>query len=253
MSEELYGVETMTDTAKFRSSGRSSSKLASCRSGKLAGLTLAMAVALMSGCASYERDHITVGSVPDDYRTRHPIIVSENDQSTDIVIPRHTNSLPLRGRDLVRQMGFKFRGSGASSIAILIPAGSPNESAARHAANDAVKELQEVGIKTGQIVIKHYDASSHGTSATLRIVYTDLTASVASQCGDWNEDILDTAENQNYANFGCANQSNLAAMIANPADLLGPRGMSEIDSTKRTAVIEEWRTKDSNLSIERSE
>jgi len=208
-----------------------------------------MAVALMSGCANYDRDHITVGSVPDDYRTRHPIIVSENDQSTDIVIPRHTTNLPLRGRDLVRQMGFRFRNSGASSIAILIPAGSPNENAARHAANDAVKELQEVGIKTSQIVIKHYDAASHGTSATLRVVYTDLTASVASQCGEWNEDVMDTVENRNYQNFGCATQNNLAAMIANPADLLGPRGMSEIDSTKRTAVIEEWRTKESNLSI----
>jgi pilus assembly protein CpaD len=211
-----------------------------------------MAMALMSGCASYERDHMTVGSVPDDYRTRHPIVVSESDQATDIVVPVNTKNLPLRGRDLVRQMGFRFRSSGANSIAILIPSGSPNEAAARNSAADAVKELQDVGIKTSQIAIRHYDASSHGASATLRVVYTDLVASVASQCGSWDEDVLDTRENVNYANFGCATQNNLAAMIANPADLLGPRGMSEIDSTKRTAVIEEWRSKESNVSIDSS-
>ncbi|MEP4421213.1 MAG: pilus assembly protein CpaD, partial [Nitratireductor sp.] len=36
------------------------------------------AVALLGGCA--KRDSITVGSVPDDYRTNHPIIVSEQDE-----------------------------------------------------------------------------------------------------------------------------------------------------------------------------
>ena len=29
-------------------------------------------------------------------------------------------------------------------------------------------------------------------------------------------------------------------MIANPADLLGPRGETEIDSTRRTNVITDW-------------
>ena len=43
------------------------------------------------------------------------------------------------------------------------------------------------------------------------------------KCGRWPEDILETSENKHYANFGCSYQNNLAAQIANPADLLGPR------------------------------
>ena len=35
------------------------------------------AIGLMSGCAN--RDSITVGSIPDDYRTNHPIVISEKD------------------------------------------------------------------------------------------------------------------------------------------------------------------------------
>ncbi len=62
-----------------------------------------------------------------------------------------------------------------------------------------------------------------------------------SACGQWNEDILDTTQNRNYENFGCATQKNLAAMVANPEDLLGPRGESEIDATRRTNVINDWR------------
>ena len=39
---------------------------------------------------------------------------------------------------------------------------------------------------------------------------------------------------------GVMTQKNLAAIVANPADLLGPRGESEIDSTRRTNVINDW-------------
>ncbi|MGB7288080.1 MAG: CpaD family pilus assembly protein [Salaquimonas sp.] len=215
---------------------------------KITGASLLVSLALMSGCASYNKSHFTVGSIPDDYRTRHPIIVSENETVQDIVIPRHTKSLPLRGRDLARSMGFNFKSSGAKSIAIMIPSGSPNERAAKNAASDVVAEFTQVGIKRSQIIIKHYDAASHGSSATLRLVYTDLSASIDSKCGQWNEDLIDTKDNKNYANFGCATQNNLAAQIANPADLLGPRAMSEIDSTKRTTVIEDWRNTTTDLS-----
>ena len=215
--------------------------------GRVAGIALVISTAISSGCASYNRDHFTVGSVPDDYRTRHPIIVSESERSQDIVVPSHSRSLPLRGRDIVRSMGYKFKASGARSIAILIPSGSANEKAARLSAQDAVTELKTAGISSRHIIVKHYDAAGHGASATLRVVFTDLTASVDSQCGEWNEDILETTANNNYSNFGCATQNNLAQLIANPADLLGPRGMSEIDSTKRTAVIEDWRTTTTDL------
>ena len=43
--------------------------------------------------------------------------------------------------------------------------------------------------------------------------------------------------NLNYANFGCAQQRNLAAQIANPADLIGPRTMTPSDPERRAVVI----------------
>lgn len=214
-----------------------------------AGITLAILATtlVMTGCANYSRDHFTVGSVPDDYRTRHPIVVSESETAQDLVIPRNLRQLSLRDRDVVRGMGLSFRRSGAKSIAVLIPAGSPNEQAARRAASQAVNELVATGIGPAQIAVHHYDASGYGDNATLRVVYTDLVANVASECGKWEEDLTDTKENVNYANFGCAYQNNLARMIANPADLLSPRAMSDIDSTKRTLVIEDWRTTTTEL------
>ena len=54
--------------------------------------------------------------------------------------------------------------------------------------------------------------------------------------------LADTTDNKHYANFGCATQNNLAAQIANPGDLIAPRGMTPIDAERRSNVIETYRT-----------
>ena len=252
--EGLYGVQMMKKidhqgrnaVSRCKSDLRSGTRRPGGRKWMLAGLLAAGTVA-MTGCASYNQDQMTVGSVPDDYRLRHPIIVSENETARDIVIPRNLKQLSLRDRDIVKGIGSDFRRSGAKSIMILIPSGSPNEHAARQAASQAVAELKQAGVGAHQISISHYSAAQHGESATLRIAYSDLAAGIASQCGQWNEDITATSANRNYYNFGCATQNNLAQMVANPADLLGPRAMSEVDSTKRTGVIEDWRDSSTKL------
>ena len=193
------------------------------------------------GCSSFQRDHVVVGSVPDDYRTRHPIVVSQNEISEDIVVPSDARTLSPRDRSVVEAFASRFRRSGTKSLAIMIPSGSHNETAAKHIAYEAAKVMQERGVPRTQIQIQHYAAAGFGEAATLRLVYADITASVPSRCGSWNEDLHNTLENRNYDNFGCATQTNLAAIVANPADLLGPRGESEIDATRRTTVIENWR------------
>ncbi len=43
------------------------------------------------------------------------------------------------------------------------------------------------------------------------------------RCGDWSANLADTASNLPTPNFGCANQHNLAAMVSDPRDLVGPR------------------------------
>jgi pilus assembly protein CpaD len=44
-----------------------------------------------------------------------------------------------------------------------------------------------------------------------------------------------------YPNFGCAQQHNLAAQIANPADLLGPRTMAPADADRRSVIMDRYR------------
>lgn len=72
-------------------------------------------------------------------------------------------------------------------------------------------------------------------------------AYVASQCGLWPADLgiapgADDHLNRPSWNHGCATQNNLAAMVANPNDLLGPRRETPSDAARRQAAINRYRS-----------
>lgn len=230
----------MAVTHKRTDPGSASRSTAPRAARRLLAAVLIASGGLVTGCAYPGNDQVVTGSVGNDYRTRHPIVVSQSETAEDIVISDNARKLSQRDRDLAIDFARRFRRSGASSLAIMIPSGSRNEAAARRLAHQVAGVLQGKGVREGQIYIHHYQASGYGESATLRLVFADIKAGVPSQCGEWNEDIIETSENRNYSNFGCATQKNLAAMVANPADLLGPRGVSAIDSERRTNVIRDW-------------
>ena len=107
------------------------------------------------------------------------------------------------------------------------------------------------GDQTGNVVkvrptqnqdgVAAYDAAAYGPNAPIRLAFFAITAK-AGPCGEWPEDLVEnTVENRNYHNFGCATQANLAAQIANPMDLVQPRGMSAIDAEQRNVVIQDYR------------
>lgn len=56
-------------------------------------------------------------------------------------------------------------------------------------------------------------------------------------CNQSWENLTQTFGNTPYNNFGCALNSNLAAQIADPRDLDGPRPATPVDATRKAAVI----------------
>jgi pilus assembly protein CpaD len=103
--------------------------------------------------------------------------------------------------------------------------------------------LAASGMPPQSIQMRTYPAQS--SVATVRISYPKITAQ-AGPCGIWPEDIgpsmtRDHDENRPYWNFGCATQRNLAAMVAEPADLVQPRAETAAYTARRTTVIEKYR------------
>lgn len=212
-------------------------------------LTLVAAVTalLMAGCAN--RDSIQVGSIPDDYRTSHPIVIGEKDKKIDIPVGLMDRGLSRMQRAAVDGFIADYDRSAAPVVTVLTPYGSPNQNAASLVSADMVKRLRAAGVPEGYILHQPYEAASYGDNAPIRLIYSEMTASTG-QCGRWPADLLDDSENKHWANFGCSYQNNLAAQVANPADFLGPRKQSEVDSTRRGASIDEYRRRTSGWDQE---
>ncbi|TIL32638.1 MAG: pilus assembly protein CpaD [Mesorhizobium sp.] len=200
---------------------------------------LAVAVAaLLAGCA--KRDSITVGAVPDDYRTNHPIVIAEKNEKIDLPVGAGDRGMTRSQRDTLLGFLDGYDKSAAPTLTILIPSGSANEIAATAAGRDFARLAIASGISRNRIVITTYQSVSAEASAPIRVAYVSVKAQT-DRCGRWPEDLMQTSENKHYADFGCSYQNNLAAQIANPTDLLGPRKQSDIDAENRGAVVDVYR------------
>ncbi|MCP4317431.1 MAG: pilus assembly protein CpaD [Hyphomicrobiales bacterium] len=209
------------------------------RSGFSARVVIIAAGAFLAGCANVH--DIEVGSIPDDYRTNHPIMVSEKENTVDVPIARGEKKLNYGRTSIVRGFAAEYRENSSGAVQIMTPVGSPNTAAASHIAGQIKKVLVSEGVPARRIRVQSYQAAAQNDAAPIRLSFMAIGAHVA-QCGKWPEDLVyNTTENKHYQNFGCATQNNLAAQIANPSDLLAPRGMTPIDAQRRDIVIDNYR------------
>ena len=150
----------------------------------------------------------------------------------------------LNASDAQRVQAFaerwKARGQGAMTVSA--PQGSPNQRAAETTMTETVKMLTKLGVPMRSIERTGYPAATHPGEppVTLSFVATAAVATDCSQLG-WTDNLAFTPRNTPWNNFGCATQSNLAAMIANPNDLVEPQPMGDVDIARRAKVFEEYR------------
>lgn len=78
-------------------------------------------------------------------------------------------------------------------------------------------------------------------SGTVRVVVSRMRASVRG-CPDWSRDATIDFENHTSSNYGCAINRNLAAMVADPGDLVrGQAGSTSADPAVSTKAIQVYR------------
>lgn len=202
---------------------------------------IAAVVLLAAGCAS--RDSIKVGSVPDDYRTNHPIVIGERDKTIDLPVGAADRGMTRLHKVALDGFIADYDRKAAPMVGVMVPYGSGNQAAASAVAADLVQRLRKSGVPEGRIMHQPYDAARYGDSAPIRLSYAEMRASTGP-CGRWPADMMENTENKHWANFGCSYQNNLAAQIANPADLLGPRQRGDIDAANRSHAIDQYRDRD---------
>ena len=203
-------------------------------------LAAAMGALALAGCEGYSKHHFEVSAEPASYRQRHPITIGEKERTLDIPVGRSGAELPLASRQAVTGFAQAYARNPSSAMRVMMPTGSHNAHVASAMGSDILEALSNGGVEPDRVEIMHYDASRHGATAPIRLSYHAIAAHVA-KCGVWDHDLSRQTDNRNYTNFGCATQSNLAAIVANPADLLAPRGTTPVDGANRANKIEAYR------------
>ncbi|MDG4899878.1 MULTISPECIES: CpaD family pilus assembly protein [unclassified Mesorhizobium] len=213
--------------------------------GRFRGSAPVLAIALaasLAGCANFHRDSVTVGSIPDDYRTNHPIVIAEKNQKIDLPVGAGDRGMTASQRDTLLGFLDGYDRSAAPALTIAAPVGSANQAAAQAASRDFARLAMAAGVKRNNIIMTSYRSAVPEASAPVRVAFVAVRAQT-DKCGRWPEDLTETSENKHYADFGCSYQNNLAAQMANPNDLLGPRKQSDIDAENRGAVIDVYRAR----------
>jgi len=193
--------------------------------------------ASLAGCVS-QRERSVKGWLVGDPSERHPIKVGSMPVGLNFAVPASANGLTQRqGYDL-RYFLRKYREKTEGPLRVAAPSGGANEIAVIHALGDIRREFKRAGISRHEVQFDAYSGSGRA-SAPIKISYTTFVAR-GPVCGDWSDNLARDPENQHYRNYGCATQKNLAAMIANPRDLIEPRGMTPRDSQRRDVIMDKY-------------
>jgi pilus assembly protein CpaD len=208
--------------------------------GALVGLS-----ALLGACSS-PTEAIITGGVPDDYRLRHPIAITEANSSIVVFVGHARSGLSLAQRSDVAGLARNWVREGTGAVVAEVPVDTANARAAAATFPEIREMLMAGGVPSRAIVMHRYRPVDPQELATIRLSYSRIAATTGP-CGMWPQDLgpslsnPDYFENKPYYNFGCANQRNLAAMIDNPSDLVQPRSETPPYTTRRSEAFEKYR------------
>ena len=185
------------------------------------------ALLLAGSCAAPMNDG--TGTVADPF-VNHPISVEPSYHS--IKLPYSSADEGLMPDDAAHFSVFvaEYMSSGNGAISITAPAGP--------GANAAIgyfgERLAGMGVPRDKILV----GTRQGGGDRVELGFMSYKAHVAD-CGspDWSTNWGDSADNSSPPTFGCATQNNLAAMVADPRDLIQPRTMDDADATRRNTMM----------------
>jgi pilus assembly protein CpaD len=199
----------------------------------------------LGACTHTDQDTPT-GSIPIDYRQRHPIVIQEANQATEVFVGSGRGGLTSAQRSDIAGLAETWLREGTGAIVIDMPVNTPNA----RVATDSLREIRNIlaaaGVPPRGVTIRNYHPTDPRLFATIRVNYPRIRAD-AGPCGVWPEDLGPSIknkgylENRPYYNLGCATQRNLAAMIDNPSDLVQPRSETPAYTPRRGIAFDKYR------------
>jgi pilus assembly protein CpaD len=190
---------------------------------------LAVGSVLVAGSCSVANDGSTISQ---DGARNHPIMVEPSYRDLKV---QYSGADGMSAEEAAKFDAFvaDYRVHGNGSLGISVPSGASSRAAITFFGERAALS----GISRDKILVTTREAGN--SDPRVDVSYIAYTAHTKA-CGDWSENESFTIENHTSANFGCSVQQNIAAMVADPRDLLGPGAMGPVDTNRRAVVMEHY-------------
>lgn len=205
----------------------------------------------LGACASSAPTAISAEYLQGTALSRNEVGVTKRTEFLEISLSPQAGELSDGDRARIRSFVGMYAQRGHGPLVMSLPAASSNPQLAVTAVAEARSIAWEKGIQYDEI-----SGTSHGAGeayAQPLILAFQVYDAVAPECGSKAEhDFGDVASNNNLPTLGCSVRTNLAAMIADPADLLGNRPLGPGDASRREIILEKFRQGESTAA-ERSQ
>jgi pilus assembly protein CpaD len=190
---------------------------------------LAVAALIALGSCATTPDK-SPGMVMPDGAANHPITVEPSYRSLKLDWAPQVGGLAPAEQVQLDAFISDYIAHGNGSIAVSAPAVMGGQDASGYFA----ARINSMGVSRDKILIAAHDAGSGNMQ--VEVNYVSYQAHT-DKCGDWSDDLAFTLDNSTPKNFGCSVQQNIAAEVADPRDLLGPRTMGPDDAARRAVVL----------------
>jgi len=169
--------------------------------------------------------------------TTEQFSIHVSSQQDQIQLAPHAEGLSAAQRAALAELVERWQDAGGGPIVIQTPSHGGGET--YRSATNVELELAALGVMEDRIKLVGYDSEDHPGSPI--VVGFDHFTAKGPVCGRSWDNFTSTNENKPDSNFGCAVTANLAALVANPADLAQPRPVDPADAGRREVVLGKYR------------
>ena len=202
-------------------------------------LPLALAAALLaSGCASerLEPTNVRLSGLPID---NNQIGVEQATEVLEIAINPAYPELQIEDLRALERFVAAYRDRGHGPLVMAMPENGPYPDMAVEVVKQARTLAWERGVAWEQIEGGTFDA--RGSNAPVILAF-DVYNAIAPDCLSLAAyDMADISSNNEPSYFGCSVRANLAAMLADPGDLLALRELDPRDARRVSQIMEAYR------------
>ncbi|MBI1398599.1 CpaD family pilus assembly lipoprotein [Hyphomonas sp.] len=203
---------------------------------------LAIGASLMtfSACSSYAPTATSPDQLQGTALSRNELGVTKHTEFLEVAIDPSAAELTEDARARIRNFVGVYAQKGHGPLVMSLPEASANPQLAITAVAESRAIAWEKGIEFDEISGTTHGAGSRSSQPLILAfqVYDAVPPACASRA---SIDFSDVSSNNSLPTLGCSVRTNLAAMIADPADLLGDRPLDSTDMARREVILEKFR------------